>query len=192
MYKNKIAIIGAGAAGLFAAASFTNNESNSLTVFEKNPISGKKLLITGKGRCNVTNAANTSDFFKNMPVNPWFLYSSIYSFTNFDTIDFFEELGVPLKTERGERVFPLSDKASDIRDALLNKAHKNKVEFVYRKVNSVSHHPEGFLVVTDDDEYVFDKVIIATGGVSYPLTGSTGDGYEFAKNFFHTVFLNKN
>lgn len=187
MDKNKIAIIGAGAAGLFAAASFTNNESNSLTVFEKNHFSGKKLLITGKGRCNVTNAASTSDFFKNIPVNPRFMYSSISSFTNFDTIDFFEGLGVPLKTERGERVFPISDKASDIRDALLNKAHKNNVEFVYKRVNSVSRHHDGFLIATDDKEYIFDKVIIATGGVSYPLTGSTGDGYEFAKKLNHTV-----
>ncbi|MBE6649867.1 MAG: NAD(P)/FAD-dependent oxidoreductase [Ruminococcaceae bacterium] len=187
MDRNKIAIIGAGASGLFAAASFSNFHSNTLTVFEKNPFTGKKLLITGKGRCNVTNAANTSDFFKNIPVNPRFLYSSLSSFTNFDTIDFFEEIGVPLKTERGERVFPTSDKAVDIRNALYNKALSNHAEFIHTEVNNVLKCEEGFKVFAGEKEYYFDKVIIATGGLSYPLTGSTGDGYKFAKKLSHTV-----
>lgn len=187
MLKNKIAIIGGGAAGLFAAASVTDTENNEITVFEKNKFTGKKLLITGKGRCNVTNSCHINEFFQNIPVNPRFLYSSLNSFTNLDTIDFFEELGVELKTERGGRIFPQSDKASDIRDALLNRAKKLGTKFVFESVVSIEKTSDVFSVITKSKAYSFDKVIIATGGVSYPLTGSTGDGYKFAKTFSHSL-----
>ena len=185
--KNRIAIIGGGAAGLFATASVADTVNNEITVFEKNKYPGKKLLITGKGRCNVTNACHISEFFKSIPVNSRFMYSSLNSFTNIDTMDFFEQLGVALKTERGERVFPSSDKASDIRDALFQKAKSNGVRFVFDAVTSVNKNGSFFEIHTLHSIEIFDKVIIATGGASYPLTGSTGDGYKFAEEFAHTI-----
>ncbi len=187
---NRIAIIGGGAAGLFAGAVANVSDDNTITIFEKNDYTGKKLLITGKGRCNVTNACTTEEFFQNVPVNPRFMYSSFNSFTNYDTMDFFESLGVPLKTERGNRVFPQSDKASDIRDALYDKA-KKQCRFIFQKVESLEKKNDVFLVRTRDACYEFDKVIIATGGVSYSLTGSTGDGYRFAKELEHSVVAPK-
>lgn len=187
MSKNRIAIIGAGAAGLFAAAVVKKDENNEITVFEKNQFAGKKLLITGKGRCNVTNACDTAELFKNIPVNSRFMYSSINSFSNFDTIDFFETLGVKLKVERGQRVFPVSDKAKEIRDALYKKAKDNGVHFIYEPVKAIKKDEELFEVKTDEKIHKFEKVIIATGGTSYPLTGSTGDGYRFALSFGHTI-----
>lgn len=186
MQNKRIAIVGGGAAGLFAAASVPDNTSE-IIVFEKNKYSGKKLLITGKGRCNVTNASEQSDFFKNVSVNPRFLFSSFNSFSNDDTINFFEAIGVPLKTERGNRVFPVSDKALDIRNALLNKAESNGVKFIYKEIKKIEKTSNGFNVFTHVNEYFFDKVIIATGGISYPLTGSTGDGYKFAQSFGHSI-----
>ena len=186
MQNKRIAIVGGGAAGLFAAASVPDNTSE-IIVFEKNKYSGKKLLITGKGRCNVTNASEQSDFFKNVSVNPRFLFSSFNSFSNDDTINFFEAIGVPLKTERGNRVFPVSDKALDIRNALLNKAESNGVKFIYKEIKKIEKTSNGFNVFTHVNEYFFDKVIIATGGISYPLTGSTGDGYKFAQSFGRSI-----
>lgn len=187
MTKNTIAIIGGGAAGLFAAACVDDAENNEVTVFEKNAFTGKKLLITGKGRCNVTNACPISDFFKNVPVNPRFMYSAFNNFTNEDTMALFENIGVELKVERGGRVFPASDKASDIRDALLRKARSIGTRFVFEQVKEVKKVEKAFIVNTDKDSYRFDKIILATGGVSYPLTGSTGDGYKIAEGFGHTV-----
>lgn len=187
MLKNRIAIIGGGAAGLFAASSVNDLQNNEVIVFEKNKFTGKKLLITGKGRCNVTNSCPIGDFFHNIPVNSRFLYSSLNAFTNLDTMDFFEQLGVALKTERGGRVFPQSDKASDIRDALLCKAKKLGVKFIFENVDSVEKTGDTFSVITKSNVYAFDKVIIATGGISYPLTGSTGDGYRIAKSFSHSI-----
>ncbi len=185
MNKIRIAIIGGGAAGLFAGANC--NTEMDVTVFEKNKFTGKKLLITGKGRCNVTTACDGESFFKNIPVNSRFMYSSFNSFNNFDTMDFFERLGVELKVERGERVFPASDKASDIRDALYKKCLENGVRFVFQEVRALDKTDDGFMLSTSTGNYEFDRVIIATGGVSYPLTGSTGDGYKFSQKFNHTV-----
>lgn len=191
MLNKRIAIIGGGAAGLFAAASYTPNNNCEIVVFEKNKYTGKKLLITGKGRCNVTNASEQSDFFKNISVNPRFLFSSFCSFSNYDTMSFFEDIGVPLKTERGNRVFPASDKAVDIRNALHKKAESNGVKFIYKEIKQISKNASSFTVHTHDNEYSFDKVIIATGGISYPLTGSTGDGYKFAQSFGHGLVAPK-
>ncbi len=183
--KNRVAIIGGGAAGLFAAAN-ADKTDGEVYLFEKNKVCGKKLLITGKGRCNVTNVCQVSDFFKNIPVNSRFMYSSLNTFTNQDTMDFFENLGVPLKVERGGRVFPVSDKASDIRDALLKKAKENAV-LINTEIKEIQKSYSVFKVITDQKDWEFDKVIIATGGASYRLTGSTGDGYRFARSLGHTI-----
>ncbi len=191
MTKNRIAIIGAGAAGLFAAASVTDTENNEITLFEKNAFTGKKLLITGKGRCNVTNSCNSDEFFKNIPVNPRFLYSAFNAFDNNDTVDFFESLGVPLKNERGGRVFPQSDKAVDIRNALLDRVKTLGIGIIHENVLNISKSDDIFSVSSEKGIYTFDKVIVATGGISYPLTGSTGDGYKFANKFSHTVISPK-
>ena len=185
--KRNVVVIGGGAAGLMAALKAAQN-SNNVTLIEKNQKVGRKIMITGKGRCNVTNNCDNDTFIKNVAANGRFLYSAISAFTSADTIDFFESLGVSLKTERGNRVFPQSDKASDIVDALFRAVKKSGVKIVYDTVKSLYKQGEQFVTVLESGEVIFsDGVIIATGGVSYPLTGSTGDGYEFAKKFGHTV-----
>jgi len=153
-----------------------------VTLFEKNKFSGKKLRITGKGRCNVCNDCDVQTVIDNIPTNPRFLYAALNNFTPSDTKAFFEELGVPLKTERGNRVFPVSDKASDIVDALRAYTKRNGVKYIEEEVKGVELCENGF-AVTAKTVREFDRVIIATGGASYPLTGSTGDGYRFAKHF---------
>ena len=184
--KLSIAVIGAGAAGLIAAGTAASLGADVL-LFETNPKVGRKIYITGKGRCNVTNNCETSNILANIPVNPRFLYSALGNFNAQDTMNFFESLGVPLKTERGNRVFPISDKASDIVDALFSYVKKQGVKIVFHTVNDVLEHQNGFLIKTDDKQFTVDRVIIATGGASYPATGSTGDGYRFAKNFSHSI-----
>ncbi len=183
----KIAVIGGGASGLMAAGTAASY-GGCVTLFEKNNMLGKKLLITGKGRCNVTNNCTMEDFMNNVPVNNKFLYSAYTNFTSEDTIEFFENMGVSLKTERGNRVFPVSDKASDIVNALKKYIKNNNVKIVNEEVLSIEKESENdFLIVSSKEKYVFDKVIIATGGASYPGTGSTGFGYSVAKKFGHTV-----
>ncbi len=184
--KLSIAVIGAGAAGLIAAGTAASLGADVL-LFETNPKVGRKIYITGKGRCNVTNNCETSNILANIPVNPRFLYSALGNFNAQDTMNFFESLGVPLKTERGNRVFPVSDKASDIVDALFSYVKKQGVKIVFHTVNDVLEHQNGFLIKTDDKQFTVDRVIITTGGASYPATGSTGDGYRFAKNFSHSI-----
>jgi len=178
-----IAIIGGGAAGMFAAISAAENQNCTVFVFEKNKDVLKKILITGKGRCNVTNDCTVREFIENVSENGRFLFSALNNFDPSATKEFFENEGVRLKTERGKRVFPVSDKASDIKDALKRKAASFKnIRFIFEEVKNVSKN-EKFLVNGRN----FDKVIIATGGRSYPGTGSTGDGYRFARFFGHTV-----
>lgn len=184
--KLSIAVIGAGAAGLIAAGTAASLGADVL-LFETNPKVGRKIYITGKGRCNVTNNCETSNILANIHVNPRFLYSALGNFNAQDTMNFFESLGVPLKTERGNRVFPVSDKASDIVDALFSYVKKQGVKIVFHTVNDVLEHQNGFLIKTDDKQFTVDHVIITTGGASYPATGSTGDGYRFAKNFSHSI-----
>ncbi len=179
----KICVIGGGAAGLMAAGTALMYGGN-VTVFEKMPLLGKKLAITGKGRCNVTNNTDIEGFLNNVTKNPRFLYSSLNNLSPLDTISFFENMGVTLKTERGNRVFPESDKARDIVDALVKYAGGAK--FIHESVKSVIPCENGFTVKTTKD-YTFDKVIIATGGKSYPLTGSDGSGYRLASRLGHTV-----
>lgn len=180
-----IAVIGGGAAGLMAAGVAHENGA-SVTVFEKNSKLGRKIAITGKGRCNVTNNCSENEFLANVVTNPRFLYSAISAFSPYDTMSFFEARKVALKTERGNRVFPVSDKAYDIVDALGSYASKCKI--IHDTVTDISIENGAVNgVFVKEKFYPFDAVIICTGGASYPLTGSTGDGYRFAKKAGHTV-----
>ncbi len=189
----KIAVIGCGAAGMMAALAAAES-GGSVTIFEKNEKPGKKIYITGKGRCNVTNACDVSDFFDNVRRNPRFLYSAVYSYDNHAVMDFFEENGCRLKVERGERVFPVSDHSSDIIRTLYNAVKKAGVNVKFEvEVFSVEAEKGAVKAVTysKKDEPItreeFDSVIVCTGGMSYPSTGSTGDGYRFARDLGHTV-----
>ena len=181
--STKICIIGAGAAGMMAAGTALSLGAE-VTIFEHMKLLGKKLAITGKGRCNVTNACDTEEFLTNVTKNPRFLYSALNAFGTYDTMNFFESLGVSLKIERGNRVFPTSDKASDIVNALRNYSSGSTV--VHEKVKNI-RKDNGKFIINGNDDYTFDKVILATGGRSYPLTGSDGSGYRLASKFGHTV-----
>jgi len=186
---DKIIIIGAGASGLMAAITAAQN-GNEVLVLEKTSSAGKKILISGKGRCNLTNSADISDFIENVPGNGNFLYSAFYSFTNLDLIDFFEKLGVKTKVERGGRVFPVSDSSKDILNALLKYANKLNVEIRYNSAVKGIINKENVavgVIMSDGEKIYADRVIVATGGMSYPKTGSTGDGYKMAKSMGHTV-----
>jgi len=178
---SKVVVIGAGPAGLAAAYSAAMG-GNAVTVIEKNEKAGKKLYITGKGRCNLTNDSTPQEFLKNVVRNSKFLTSALYAFSPEKTIEFFEENGLKLKTERGGRVFPVSDKASDVTSCLLKCLCRVGVEIRYSETVKEILAEKGIVrkVVTDQAEYVADHVIVCTGGISYPATGSTGDGYRFA------------
>ena len=180
-------IIGGGAAGCFAAV-WAARMGKSVVLFDKNEKLGRKLRITGKGRCNVTNNSSMEEHMKNIPVNPRFLYSSFSAFGAEDTMAFFEELGVPLKTERGNRVFPVSDHADDIADALAHEMHTLGVKVVKKRVSRLIIE-DGVCcgAVAGGEEYRAGSVLIACGGKSYPNTGSTGDGYTLAESAGHTV-----
>lgn len=188
MQGEKIAVIGAGAAGMMAAYRAASL-GGDVTVFEKNNMFGKKIRITGKGRCNITNACDNDEFIRNIPTNGRFMYSSLNGFTPWDTIDFFESHGLKTKIERGNRVFPVSDKAADVAMTLHKAATEAGAVFSGHKVTDVlaeSGEITG-LVLEKGEKRSFQKVIIATGGKSYPLTGSTGDGYAFAQKLGHTI-----
>ncbi|MBQ8005681.1 MAG: NAD(P)/FAD-dependent oxidoreductase [Clostridia bacterium] len=185
--SKKIAVIGGGAAGMMAAAKAAELGAH-VTLFEKNDRLGKKLRITGKGRCNVTNDCTRDEFFANVPRNPRFLYASFSNFSTEDTKIFFEEAGVPLKTERGKRVFPVSDRAQDIVSAMQKKCLGLGCEILYKKVKGIKvDGGRACGIITADAEYDFDAIILATGGKSYPLTGSDGDGYRMARTLGHNV-----
>ncbi len=180
-------VIGAGPAGMMAAIAAAEDGKRVLLI-EKNEKPGRKLAITGKGRCNVTNARDISEFFDNIPTNPSFLYSALYGFTNVDVMRFFEENGVPLKVERGERVFPQSDRAFDIVDALKNRIRALGVRLVRDEAAAIEAVGGAVTAVCGKNGvYPCDGVVIATGGLSYAQTGSTGDGYRFAKALGHGV-----
>lgn len=184
----KIAIIGGGAAGLMAACATEKADRTSVVLYEKNAFLGKKLAITGKGRCNVTNTASVAETEQVIPRGAKFLRTALYAFPPEAVRSFFEDAGVPLKEERGGRVFPVSDKARDIVDALVKKALSDpRVTLRKEEVLSVSRDESGFTVKSEKRSDTFDRVLIATGGKSYPLTGSTGDGYRFAKELGHSV-----
>lgn len=189
---SKVLVIGAGAAGMMASIS-ASKCGEDVTVLEKNEKAGKKIFITGKGRCNITNACDTADLFSNILSNPKFMYSAIYAYDNNSCMDFFDRHGCKVKVERGGRVFPVSDKSSDVIRTLTDEMKKLKVNVRYNcEVVDVSKGDEQFNVRFHDERgrqsvLSCDKLIIATGGKSYPATGSTGDGYRFARNFGHTV-----
>ena len=180
----KVCVVGGGAAGMMAAGTAILYGAD-VTIFENTDRLGKKLAITGKGRCNVTNNCTTEEFLENVTKNPRFLYAALNAFSTYDTISFFEGLGVELKTERGKRVYPATDKAKDIVDAM--RSYASGAKTLYHKVRSVRPNPDGGFTVLADKEYAFDSVIIATGGKSYPLTGSDGSGYKLAIKLGHTV-----
>ncbi|MBC2870136.1 NAD(P)/FAD-dependent oxidoreductase [Bittarella massiliensis] len=180
------AVIGGGPAGLMAAG-LLGQGGLPVLLLEKNDQPGKKLRITGKGRCNLTNNCEVEDFLRNVPRNPRFLYSALYGFTPQDTMAFFEGLGVPLKTERGDRVFPQSDRAGDVVDALTNWCRAQGVEFRQGEVETVTPGAPFSLSLKEGGAVSAHRVVVATGGLSYPQTGSTGDGYRFARQLGHTV-----
>ena len=185
---SKVIVIGGGPAGLMAASTAALY-GNEVVLLEKNPRTGRKLIITGKGRCNITNACDNSAFISNVVSNPRFLYSAINGFDTSDTVAFFNSLGVETKVERGNRVFPLSDKAMDVADALLNYARNSGVRIITESPvdGLLTENGEIKGVKSKGRKYFADAVIIATGGKSYPLTGSTGDGYTLAKSAGHTI-----
>lgn len=185
---SEVAVVGGGAAGMFAAIAAAS-AGHAVSLFEKNEKLGKKIYITGKGRCNLTNACPVEEIFEHIPRNPKFLYSAVYAYDNARVIDFFEGNGMRVKTERGNRVFPVSDHSSDVIDTLkkvLQQLHVRiylhaKVEEVLTQGNAVTGVRAG------GRDYPADAVIVATGGLSYPSTGSTGDGYRFARKMGHSI-----
>ena len=185
---SKVIVIGAGPAGMMAA--ITAAKKHKVILIDSNDKVGKKLFITGKGRCNVTNSKDISDFFDFIPGNPQFLYSSLYTYTNDNVISFFQEHGVELKVERGGRVFPKSDKSSDIIKALSKALKESKVDIKLKsKVTDIQFDNSEIksIEINSSEKISGDHYIIATGGASYPLTGSTGDGQKFAKKMGHNI-----
>lgn len=171
-------------------AAIAASKNNKVILIEKNNKLGKKLFITGKGRCNVTNNKDISEFFDYIPTNPHFLYSALYTFTNEDTIKFFNERGVELKVERGDRVFPSSDKSSDIIKAFEKTLMEKNIEIklgIAVKELKVENNKITSVILDNDDYIECDNVILATGGASYPQTGSNGDGFRFCKSLGHNV-----
>lgn len=187
MTNKKVLVVGAGAAGLMAAGTAASFGA-SVTLIEKNPRVGRKIMITGKGRCNILNNCDVPTFISNVPVNGRFLYSAISRFTPADTYEFFESLGLSLKTERGNRSYPQSDKAVDVVDALHSFVKDSGVTIVQDTVRSLVFENGAAAGVKGEKQvYYADSVIVCCGGKSYPLTGSTGDGYILAKQAGHTV-----
>lgn len=186
---SNVIVVGGGAAGMMAAV-FAARSGQNVQLLEKNEKLGKKLFITGKGRCNITNAADIEDLFTAVISNPKFLYSGFYSFTNQQVIDFFEELGVKTKVERGERVFPVSDHSSDVIAAFSRELKSLGVSVsLHTEVKELLCEQDKVcgVLLTNGKKMKADAVIVATGGISYPSTGSTGDGYRFARETGHRV-----
>jgi predicted Rossmann fold flavoprotein len=188
----KVIIIGGGPAGMMAAVIASSK--HDVVLIEKNEKLGRKLFITGKGRCNITNAKDIGDFFEHIPCNPHFLYSSLYSFTNEDTMSFFKELGVDLKVERGDRVFPQSDKSSDIIKAFNMELKNKKVKVLLNsKVKKLIRNNQHVTSVelADGETIYGDYFILCTGGLSYPQTGSSGEGLTYAGFLGHNIIKPK-
>ena len=184
----QVVIIGGGPAGMMAAITAKKNHLNDdIVILEKNSSLGKKLLITGKGRCNITSSLDISEFIKNIPGNGMFMYSAFQKYTNEDMINFLEQNGVKTKVERGNRVFPVSDKSRDVLYAFEKELKKLNVKIYFDTEVENIKKEDKFVIQTNKETIEADKLILATGGMSYPGTGSTGDGYKFAKEFGHTV-----
>lgn len=189
MADRKVIVIGAGAAGMMAAYSSALC-GNKVTVFERNEKAGKKLFITGKGRCNITNDSDVETILNNIITNRKFMYSAIYSFSNEDVKAFFEENGLHLKVERGNRIFPVSDKSSDVINTLKKALRNENVEIEYNilvKDLVVENNTVKGVVLKDGRKVYADKVIMATGGMSYPVTGSDGKGFDILRKYGHTI-----
>ena len=185
----KVVVIGGGPAGMMAASTAADNGAEVI-LLEKQHRLGRKLLITGKGRCNITNDCDVEELIENVPTNGKFLYSAFYTFTNYDAINMFNSLGLKTKTERGKRVFPESDKALDVAKALEKQVKDKNVKVILNaKVNKIVTKDDKIekVIYNNNESIKCDSVILATGGLSYPLTGSTGDGYKFAKDLGHTI-----
>ena len=186
----KVIVIGGGPAGIISAISSARNGDNVILI-EKNNSLGKKLLITGKGRCNITSSIDISDFIKNVPGNGKFLYSAFQNFTNIDIIKLIEENGIKVKEERGNRIFPVTDNAKDVLMCFEKELRKYKnIEIrLNTKVKEIFEENKEVrgILLESGEKLLASKVIIATGGKSYPLTGSTGDGYKMASKLGHTV-----
>ena len=183
-----VIVIGGGPAGMMAAITAAEY-GNNVTIIEKNSDFGKKLLITGKGRCNITSSLYMSEFIKNTPGNGQFLYSAFQNYTNTDIIDFLKRQGLEVKEERGNRIFPVTDKSIDVLNCFKSKINELKIKKLFntRVQKILVQNGEVLGVRTDKEIIQTDKIILATGGKSYPLTGSTGDGYLIAKNIGHKV-----
>lgn len=186
---SKVIVIGGGAAGMMAAIAAAEH-GHKVVLLEKNEKLGKKIYITGKGRCNVTNACEMDKLFENMVSNPKFMYSAFYDYTNIQVMELLREAGCPLKTERGERVFPISDHSSDVTAALERLLRKRGVDIRLHKtvqgIQTQDGHVTG-VTLSDGSRSDADAVVVATGGLSYPTTGSTGDGYRMALEVGHTI-----
>ena len=185
---SRVLVIGGGPAGMMAAITAAEN-GNEVTILEKMPSFGKKLLITGKGRCNITSSLYMSEFIKNTPGNGKFLYSAFQNYTNADIIEFLKKQGLEVKEERGNRIFPVTDKSIDVLNCFKKRIDelkiKYKLETMVEKILIKNNEVLG--VRTNREIIQTDKIILATGGKSYPLTGSTGDGYKIAKDLGHTI-----
>ena len=187
-----VVVIGGGPAGILAGIS-ASEQGNQVTILEKMNTLGKKLCITGKGRCNITSSLPIDEFIKNITSNNKFLYSAFKNFTNKDIINLLEQEGLKTKVERGNRVFPVTDRASDVRDALIRVLKKKNVKIItdakVEEIEVKNGKVTGvYYILNSNLQFIgADKVILATGGKSYPLTGSTGDGYEMAKKLGHTI-----
>lgn len=183
----RVAVVGGGPAGMMAAA-FAAQNGNAVVLLEKNEKLGKKMYLTGKGRCNITNAAELEEFFAHIPRNPKFLYSALYSFDNRAAVELIESMGTPTKIERGSRVFPVSDKSSDVIRALKKYLEISGVKIkLEANVEEIKRENGAYILTVNGSSEAFDAVVLATGGKSYPSTGSTGDGYRFAKAFGHSI-----
>ena len=185
---SKVVVIGGGPAGMMAAITAAEN-GNEVLIIEKMPSFGKKLLITGKGRCNITSSLYMSEFIKNTPGNGRFLYSAFQNYTNTDIIEFLKKQGLEVKEERGNRIFPVTDKSIDVLNCFIKRIEELNIQY---KLNTtvekiLVQNDEVVAVRTDREMIKTSKAILATGGKSYPLTGSTGDGYNIAKSLGHTI-----
>lgn len=186
----KVIVIGGGPAGMMAAITASEN-GNDVTLVEKMSSLGRKLLITGKGRCNITSSLNIEEFIKNTPGNGRFLYSCYQQYTNKDIIEFLRKQGLEVKEERGNRIFPVTDKSQDVLKCFTKKLKENKVKILYnmqvQKILVDEQKEKAIGILANNEEMYADKIILATGGKSYPLTGSTGDGYKMVEELGHNV-----
>ena len=185
---SRVIVVGGGPAGMMSAITAAEN-GNEVTIIEKMPSFGKKLLITGKGRCNITSSLYMSEFIKNTPGNGKFLYSAFQNYTNKDIIEFLKKQGLEVKEERGNRIFPVTDKSIDVLNCFKKRIDELKIQYkLNTRVEKILIRNNEVLAVRTDKEIIqTDKIILATGGKSYPLTGSTGDGYKIAKDIGHTI-----